>query len=418
MKTFSLGEKLKQMREAKGISQVKLAEAIAYSASRLSQIENDECPCQPDVLMAIKKALNLEGVPLYDVERQGFKDKLYRWHSIISNGDIENASTMQAKLSDITYLPFDTELNALYNLFRCRMLLTARDTNAATDILQNFEPLLPTLSSEVLYHYYYSMGLLCHITMRRKDALEYYLQAKPHMMYGFEGNAVLQYNIATCLSNLGYIVASILFLEDVRNIYAGGQVANISLRIDSMIGLGLIQLGQLAKAKIVLEKCYREAAEANDCTMLGITLHNFGCLYRKAGDWNMSMEYLNQAQFPKNSTNYLENLYQRTLCLVDMKCYAPCAELIAEGKEFSSGNKSYEILFRSVECIISSDSKAIEYLENVTLPHFLGIGENMTALDFCEFLREYFDKKGIVKKSGQMSEIARRIYKDMHGNPL
>ncbi|MCL2285903.1 MAG: helix-turn-helix transcriptional regulator [Firmicutes bacterium] len=405
------------MRETKGVSQAKLAEAVSYSAPRLSQIENDESPCPPDVLISIKKALKLEGVPFYDLERQGFKDKLYRWHDTINDTDFDKAKKMQEELSPITYLPFDKELNAFYSMFKCKLLLAVNDMPAAKEILQSFDIVSEEPDYEILYHYYYNMGSLSYKTTQRKDALNYYLKAKEVMAYGFEGSARLHFNIATCLISLGFVVSSILFLENVRELYSGGQAAVPSLRIDSMIAIGFIGLGQLPKAKKLLEKCLRTVESTKDEALFGIILHNLGYLYRKAGDWNMSMEYLNQAtgHFTKGSSNYLENLYQKVRCLADMKAFSTCTELLDEGKKLSADNKPYAILFESVRCLIfPNDSKSVEYLETVTIPYFLDIGENLTVLDYCEFLREHYERKGIVKKSGQMSEIARKIYKEMH----
>lgn len=415
---LTLGEKIRMMREAKGVSQVRLAESISYSAPRLSQIENGESPCQPDVLIAIKKALNLEGVPLYDLERQGFKDKLYRWYDLINDSDLGKAKTMQGKLSDITYLPFDTELNLLYNLFRCKLLLVENNIEAAKAILENFSSALDELSNEISYHYYYNMGTLNYKDAQRKEALEFYLKAKEFMIYGFEGNASLHLNIATCLSVLGFVVSSILFLEeDVRELYSSGRTTIPVGHIDSLIALGFIELGQLPKAKKLLEKCHKRAINTDDEALLGVVLHNFGYLYRRAGDWNMSMEYLKQAlaHFREGSLEYLDSLYQKALCFIEMKGFSSCAELLEEGKRISIGNKSYQVLFKSVECLLSpNDNKSIEYLDTVTIPYFLEIGENLKVLYYCEFLREHYEKKGIVKKAGQMSEIARKIYQDMH----
>ena len=113
---------------------------------------------------------------------------------------------------------------------------------------------------------------------------------------------------------------------------------NISdLNIDNMIAVGFIELGQLPKAKRLLEKCYKEAVNAPGEKLLGSILHNYGYLYRKANDWSMALEYLNQAfeHFAVGSTNYLENLYQKARCLVDMKGFSSCAEVLEEGKRFS-----------------------------------------------------------------------------------
>ena len=418
---LKLGEKIRIVREVKSISQAKLAEAISYSAPRLSQIETGEAVCQPDILLSIKKALNLEEIPLYESERQGFKDKLYRWYGVINDGDYEKARKLQERLSDITYLPFDTELNHLYGLFRCRLLIATNDIEEAKEIMEAFDPVPDGLGDEILYHYYYNMGLLNYYFAQFKHALGFFLKAKKYIIADLSGNEKLYYNIAMCLLHVGHVVSAILFLKDIRELHFGGQSTAQLLRIDVMIAIGHIHLGQLPKAKKMLEKCYQEALNAADKEMVGRILHSFGILYQKAGDWNASLEHLNQASgyYPIGSQNHLLIIYSKIRCYADMRAYSACAELLKEGKKIYEDNKTCMMLLESAKCLIPpADNESIEYLDTVAIPHFLGLGETLVALDFCEFLREHYEKKGIIKKAGQMSEIARRIYKDMHSGGI
>jgi len=94
-----------------------------------------------------------------------------------------------------------------------------------------------------------------------------------------------------------------------------------------------------------------------------------------------------------------------------MKSSSACVELLVEGKKLSQESKKYTILFESLEHQMTpNDEKSINYLETIALPYFLEMSANHTALYYCEFLREHYEKKGLQKKTLQMTEIARTIY--------
>ena len=57
---MNIGEKIKQLRTEKNLTQPQLAEAIGIEQSYLSKLENDKSVPSADIFQAILKALNIE----------------------------------------------------------------------------------------------------------------------------------------------------------------------------------------------------------------------------------------------------------------------------------------------------------------------------------------------------------------------
>ena len=411
---LSIGEKLKQIREAKDVKQEAVAKAVKYSAGNLSYLENGRHDCSSEVAREALKYLGVKGVPLYETERPGFRHELSKWYDLASSHKFDEANEMQKALSDIKYLPFDEEFNAFFDMFSCRLSLAQNKFDEGKAILDKYETILDKLNDEVKYHYFYNQGTFEIRNSRYKEALEFYKKAHELSKDDFDGFARLYLNISTCLTNLGYVVSSIMFLEEIHEI-SKGQIALTTLHMNHKLAIEYIKLGHLPKAKRLLDKCYKEAKDVNNEILLGSILNNYGLMYRMASDWNMSLKYLDQASdyFDKGSTFYLDNLYQKIQCFIEMGCFSECTELLAEGRELSKEDECYTILFESLGHLMTpNDSKSINYLETVTLPYLLKKSYVITALYYCEFLREYYEKKGIQKKTLQMTEIARTIYKE------
>jgi len=416
--TLSLAEKLKQIRIARGVTQEKLAEDIGYSAPMINHFENGRSECKPNILMMIKKYLGLEGMPLLEPEREGFRDRLYIWLELINNQQMDKAKEMQKKLHSITYLSFDEESNALYNLVRCRLLLAEGNIKEAKIILEDLETCLNEADIEILYHYYYNRGTICYENVQYREALDFYTKAFDYGRVEFREDSNIHFNIACCYLDLSLPYNSIESLEIARSLNHGDGTNIIGLSIDIALAVNYIRIGQLKKAKNVVAKCYAKALSVGNKVFIGKALVSYGYLYRKAEDWDLSIDYLNQAlvYIPKDTIEYLDILYSKIRCYVRVKSFSQCTSLLAEGKKLAAANEYYTVLFKSLENLMTlNDNDSTEYLENVAIPFLLARHQNFRVIDFCDVLREHYKKreKGYLKKSLQLAAITNDVYKEM-----
>ena len=417
-----IGKIIKDLREHRGMSQEALARAAYFNRSTLSQIElgNQECP--DDILLAIKTALEVESLPLRDAERVEFRDALHKWYDIISERKQDEAKELRAKLSIIKLLPHDKELNILFSLFECRLLLFVNELAASKEILDAFE--IDDLSDIQLYHYYYNQGTYSVKSKHNQEALDFYLKAYEMMKYGLEKNIALYYNIAIAYERLGLVTHSIMFLEEACKIKSTNQSSVPEFHLYNFIGANYARTGHLQRAKYMLDKAHTIAlnnykSDENASTKKNIgTIHlNYGFLFRMARKWNRAIEYLDKAltYFDIEHISYLEVLYQKARSLIEMGNTLSCTGLLADGTKLSKDNEVYSLMFEALKIIVNPNDDSVKHLETNILSYLYENKLVYPSLDYAMFLRDYYKtRRGFKTRSLEMSDVVCSIISLMH----
>lgn len=410
-----LGKIIKELREHKGMSQDDLARITFLNRSMLSQIELGNKNCPDDVLSVIKAALGLENLPLCQMERSNFKDRLYKWYSVISERNLNQAKELKEKLSIIRLVPHDRELNILFSLFECRLLLGLKELTEAKKILDEFEANIDELSDIHLYHYHYNQGTYFVRSAQNQTALDCYLKAYELMKCGLEKNLPLYFNIAICYERLGKISLSTTFLEAARRLHSEGNNTVPAFSLYSFLGANYARAGNLQISKFLLDKAYTIAlnnyeTNANENTEIDlcIVLVNMGYMFRLAKRWNMAIECLDKAMqhIAKETTHYLEAVYQKVRCLIEMRTPLFCTNLLAEGALLSKGDETYTVLFDALSCLINPTENSVKKLELKILPYLLENNCYILALEYSKFIRDYYkSRRGFKTKALNMSDI-------------
>ena len=169
-KPLELNEKLRQIREAKGMLQRELAYATGYTTTAVSSIETGANNCTSDALRLFRAGLGIEHLPLFESERQTFKEKGYKVCALIDNRKVKEAKELLGEMSGIVFFPFDPELIAFYRLIECKLLIRDYNLEAAKEILDGLELSLDGASNDIMYYYYCITGLLDHRSNRYESA--------------------------------------------------------------------------------------------------------------------------------------------------------------------------------------------------------------------------------------------------------
>jgi len=418
-----MGEKVKQIRQAKGATQQQLSDELSITRSRLSQLENGEDAVygdfSPDTLMQIQRALKVMGLPLIEADRMGFKHKLFKWNDLIASRKIEEAKEMRQKLSVITFAPFDEELNVLFNLIDSRLELSFGNILAAEEILKMVEDKYSdNLNNEFKSLYYRSKGWLYYLGGKFQESLSFVMKAF-ELGTNDEQNAGIYLTIAMALNKCGYMLHSCMFLEEGLKLCEAEQNSTLKRHMSIMLVNIYIGLNHLVDAKGLLDKMYREAKDTGDNKFLCGVLLGYGYMFRCAGSYGIAHDYFDEAMeyADKESEYYLEVLYQRARCCIAAGGFATCEELLEEGKLLSKNNKHDTIMFNSLGHLTTlKKDESIEYLETITLPHLLNeVPDYAVALDYCECLRRHYEQKsvGTIKKALETEKLITHIYKLM-----
>ncbi|MCL2378507.1 MAG: helix-turn-helix transcriptional regulator [Defluviitaleaceae bacterium] len=398
-----IGELIRELRDIKMMSQEAVAQAAYISRSSLSQIELGIAGCPDSLLLAIKTGMGLENLPLLDTERAAFRDKLYRWHDIINERKLDEAKELREQLSVIQLLRRDTELNTLFSMFDCKLLLGLDELEAAKKILNKFK--VDGLSDMQLYHYYYNQGTYNIKCKHNQDALDFYLKAYELVTRGLEKNITLYYNIAIAYSRLGFIAKATTFLEEAYSLHlAGHENDNVSeFDIYNLLGVFYAAIGVLQRGKYFLDKAHTIAinhfnSKETDGTKtnLGLVLLNYGILFRMGRKGDEAIEHFNKAHkyFSIGNVHYLETLYQKIRTMIEMNNPFPCPTLITEGIKLSKNNEIYTLMFETLRVLANPDDESTRHVENETLPYLHENKFVRLALDYAKFLRDYYKRKG------------------------
>jgi len=412
---LSTGEKIRQIRKAKGFSQENLAHDIGLSTSTVCRIEQGTTAINSDILKAIKKALDIGSAPLLPGEGEGFRERLQVWHKLILDGHLIEARTLQKSLSEITQLPFEYGLITLYWLFEVSLLLAAQDYEGADTRLKSMKSSLDDMCDTNMYYYFRNMGWL-YMSIgpdKAKKPLDYLLKAKA---IAKKPDGGLYYRIARCYTRLGQPFKSMEMIDKAYAAYGENKTTSTSLDLDNKMALNCIDIGDTTRARGILEKCLIMAKNISSDMYVAIILHNIGSTYTRDKEWETALEFFTQAESYFNITErtMLINYYYKARCLVALRRFAQCKEILSLVAEHIINSEYYTVLFSSINHLITIKEPASHrYLDAVTIPFLVRYNNIVDTLDYTEILENFHSGKGSTKKALEFAKIQRDIYGGM-----
>ena len=410
-----IGEKIRLIRESKELSQDYISLKLGLTQGHLSQIESGQAECKGDLLKNIKAVLEVENAPLTEEELIAFRNQLNYWCDIIRNRNLVKARLLCNEAAAILNLEFEKNLVALYRLFEIKLLvLESGKIDEAEKILGIVASSLDEMSEEVLYHYYFNRGFLHMYRREYKTALDYNLKAYSYYQASFDKEPALFNNIAACYARLGKPFHSIRFLERASGMLDNERVSISRLNINSTLAINYIRLNEFGLANDLLTKCLSDAKSIGDWKQYGVVLHNFGCLHHKMNENKISINYFDQAfeYFEENEQHYLENLYCKIRCLINIKKFDECISLLSKAGKLTKSNEVYMLQFESLHHIIKRhEVDSCQFLYDISIPKLLEAGKHFVALDYCEILIATHKRNRRPKKEAEVKALSAEIYK-------
>ena len=409
---LTLPEKLRIIRRAKGISLESLGADVGYSHAVLSNLENGKKDISPAKLSLIRVALNIWDMPLFEHEENSFKERLYLWYTAINLRQHKRAKELEASLVGIKHLPFATEMNLMYEIFRARSFLSENKCMKAREILDQIEP---GDNPEILHHYHLNMGTIFSRQGAQGDALHHYLTALKLKKDSYHSNGWLEYNIANTYWHQGKLTKSTIFAEKALEVTAPPLLLEAALV--NMLALNYICYGLFPKAMELMDSLLEKVVGNRDVKFAAMIHLSYGQLYIQKKDWNTALYYIDDALggFEYGEKFYLDASYQRAVCLYELGNIPQCIATIAQAKKGIGERKVYHILFKALECRLDLEGdKNLEYIENEALPFFIK-ELPLEGLVYCKLLQQYYNTRPnrTMKKSLGLERVINNIYCNM-----
>jgi len=378
-----------------------------------------------DTLELIKYGLDVELLPFFEYDRANYRVMLDRFHNMIRAKNWEDAKVLHDKLAVIEIFQFEKELNVLFSLFSSRFLLATGEVEKADNVLCTFDDKLDSLNQVQLYHYYFDKGLFYFLKSDCKSAYDYFLKAYDLTEYGLRKYMELYHYLAYCCDELGYVIKSITFIDEVKLLKSVDKTIVDEIYLDNLLGKNYRRLGYIQKSKEYLDKAYPMALEnyKNDASeynknLLGAVLCNYGCIYIKNKTFHIANEYLDKSSnyITRENPLYLELIYQKTLVSVTMKNPLIGSKLISEGKELAKNNEIYLKMFEALDIMLNINDDLARKMETEIIPYLMENNCFYPALDYAMFIRNYH--KGKLRpptiRVGDISDVICTINDRMH----
>jgi len=434
---LSLGEKIRQIRNAKGISQENMARAINSNQPFIHRLEHGQVECSDEMLESIRRFLEIKNAPLFENELKIYRDRIWLWDDIISAHRIDEAKVMENELSSILSLPFEGDLTLMYLMMVTRLLLKASNVPAAEEKMNEGEALLDSANKEALFMYYRNKGVIYAIRGDIRDALKHYLQALDFAGNDIKPDASVFSNIGVLYMRLGKPSYAIEYLKRTNHEYSNDRHI-IRANTNAMLATAYTLTGEYNKASKLFYASLAQAKSVNDISLIGMILSNMGIHSVKTGNYkecvrlcDQGLAYYTQGDKHQSKLVIYHNkgvntvqcllLFNKGLGLFKMKEYDKCHEIIKYGLALIDGDERFNISFTALGHLMALDnSKSIDYLEDVAIPFFkAGDGfDKYLALDICKEIEAHYKRKRVKTKALAFAAIQRDIYEGMLFNEL
>jgi len=413
-RTMTPSQKVKELREFRKYTQEALAEALKCSKAKISMAESGECEYSEKDIKAAKEFFGVENAPFTDMESLDFRKRLYKWKDWIRNGHIDEARKNQKNLAVITKLPFEPDLNMLYRMFEIRMILKEGKVEQAEELLLSEEPHIENTNCENQHHFYYNMGSVYLYKHDFKKALSFYLRARDLEICALEKDVGLHLNLAMCYGKLGKYALAISTMEKETQEFDYNKTGVMRAYFNGTLAINYVRIGQVARAKQLLEHSLPEAMSINHSFFIYMSLHNYGCACYEAKEYKEAIEYFDRAfeVYKTVDNHYFENTYYKILCLISDKKKSRAKPLLSKAMSLAEENEFYSIAFESLSRLLTiTQDESIDFIEQKTIPYFIEKHAYYKALSYCELLESIFKKrgKGYKIRTLEMSSTVRDI---------
>jgi len=417
---LSLGEKIRYVRVAKGLSQENLAHATGKSKALISRLERGDSEFDETTLANIKKCLRISNAPLLEHELEIFTTQIWAFHDLVQSHRVSEAEAMQHELAQILELPYERDLIIMYKMISAK-LEGRKDISVAKLYLSEVEPLLDGASEDAIYLYRTVKGHFCDISGDYEGAVNHFLGALEYCDKKQISDAILIFSIARNYSLMGRLILAKDYFERTKREYVGDRTHPIVYAVDNALGFCYMQLGSPERAKELFESSVIRARSLNDKRWLGLSLSNLGTAYYNEKRYELGLKFVEESleYLQGELEQHLGALIGKAKCLIGLKNHPRCEEVLNYARSLTNEERHIIDIEATRHRMTIKDNSSTQYLETIALPYYRAqSGEYIaSALEICDILEKQYRKREATKKADTIAIISRDIYRRMIFGP-
>ena len=427
--TLPMGEKIKQIRKAKGLSQENLAKALGCSVAAVSRMESGEVACSDEMLVKIRTYMGLENAPLLDYERGAFESKLLAWNEMLNENRVDEAKASEGHLSAIMALPFEHDLALLYSMLSVRLILKEGNSSVALKKMEAAELLIDGASTEVRHLFYRNKGYMASLGGEVKRGAGYFLQALDIGFGKLKADPALFYLVGSTFLYQGKVMRAITYFEQADKMYNRSFTNHSASVVKSVLVGCYLLINELELAEKLASEALSQTQLLDHTSGYAFALLQTAAVYQSGGDSEKALEYIERgltaaAEGKLIPTDYTEavfiGLYQKAGILLKRKNFDDLEKVLEQWEALANdanGFEAYSIMLKTFRHFVNlNNSTSVDYIENTAIPSLMMM-KSLRAMELarwiCDELEAYYRKKKSDKKANAIAAKSRDIYKSL-----
>ena len=417
-----LGEKIMQIRKAKGFSMENMACAIKKSQAFISRLEHGDAECNSDMLSAIRKFLGIGDAPLLEDELRLYRDCIIVCHDLLCNGRLDEAKVILDELAVIVHLPFECSMYVMYLMSEAKWHIRVgslgnqcKNIPKAEKLLAKAEAVLDSISNEALYMYHYLKGYVYLMYNDNAKALMHFMKARD-MECELQRDFDFYRIVGTVYYNAGKLSRALLYYELAKSNYQGGNTDLRWSRLNLMLGVCYLCMGDYRRARKLLDANVTQSKSINDEHGTASALIQLGIICQRTKEYKESMTFFDQAMFLEFPPSQVSCLSLKADSLRCMKEFDKAHEVLEQGRAIAKGDEKLTIELDTIGHLMSLDNMdSVSYIEEVAIPNYRAgtINDQSYAIQLCNELEIYHKKKRTKTKAWAVAALTRDIYEEM-----
>jgi len=409
------------IREAQGLSVTSLSALMGYDRTYLNKIEKGLKPLNDSVVQRFKDALNMPMLPLTKEEEIDFIKSLHSWKDSIIFGETDVAKKLQPQLARCVELIQCPSLQITYDLISTIYYRSVGETERLDDVLASLSKRENSFTKEQAYRYTRQLAVRELSAWHYRDALKYFLDAEKTGDALNLNNEGFYYNIAHCLTDMGYASKAIEYLEKAQKKATEKRSNTYSVYIRDFIALNYSSMGRHHEALEILESCLRdEKQKANKAITIGSLYRSISMVHFKMSNNKNALKNIDIAlSYCKiGSKEYIPCLYHKAVILIADKEVSEAMTYLSKVINMSQKGTIEHVLTTSLKHYLSiTCDDSLNYIETFTLPQLHGYGKYLVLSDYYEILSGYYKNKN-KSKALHYSSLANELIKKLSKGDL
>lgn len=407
---MNIYDKIRLMREKAGITVSDLAKILNYTTGFISLVEQGKRSISPEMLTSMKKSMGYEGVPVTEEEVINFRLMLYDFHESIKNSQLDETREKSDAIRPIVEKCFEEEFRVLYCLFDSYLLIRERKYENAKNQLDTLTDKIETFTDEQKYFYYHFYAVSVYKDYAK--AIQYLLKAEDIAKKMNKQEASIYYSLSNIYSRIDYSPKAIVYGEIALKLAQNSADKAYLLNIEATLAFEYSKVGFPALALERLRGCLARKKSLGNARELERTYHNLGCIYLRIKDYTNAEDYFNKSlkYCDTGDWAYLNNKLYIAYMLIDKGEKKNALALIEELLPLAQ-NASDMLLFleSSKHSLNLKNVESLNYLENISIPQLLKMGQHLKAIKYMNILSDFHEKssrsKQSIKKSYEYSKL-------------